>query len=166
MFFMSNAENSNTYLLTGPVQSGKSAALMSWVEGKSASGVITPTIFGVKVLVNVSTGELFPYQNTVPEAGTVSIGKYHLFAEAFVSARNIIQNAWQNDDRWMIIDEIGRLELNDGGHHTVFAETLSRHKRNLLIVVREVLLKDVIEKYGLGDGIVIKRQQLLNFPAE
>ena len=60
--------------------------------------------------------------------------------------------------KWLVIDEIGPLELRGGGLEPMVGKILNEYKRTknnrLIIVVRENLLEKVIEHYKLhGDYI-------------
>ena len=150
-------------ILTGEVHSGKSTALLKWVDGKSVSGFITPTISGKKVLFNVISGEISLYELLEPNEASIKIGDYFLEKNAFTEANNIIRNAITQPTEWMVIDEIGKLELNGEGHHKIFTELLANWKRNMLIVVRESLLNDFIEKYQITNPYIVTKLLLENY---
>ena len=56
------AMNSRIVILTGMIQSGKSEALLDWIQNKVAAGFLTPTICGRKMLYDVADRRYHPYE--------------------------------------------------------------------------------------------------------
>ena len=49
------------FILTAPIQSGKTTSLTEWIKNKTnVAGILTPVINGKRVFQNIKTGEQFP----------------------------------------------------------------------------------------------------------
>ena len=150
-------------ILSGPIQSGKSSALLKWIEGKSVAGFITPILSGRKVMVNVLTAEVFVYELCEPKKGGVRVGNYYLCENAFDKAYDILQKAFASRKGWVVIDEIGKLELKGQGHHKALSVLFNGSENNMLLVIRESLLTEVIEKYKIKASAIITTSELNNY---
>ena len=81
------------------------------------------------------------------------IGNYIFSIEVFDWAKRQIQKAVKTGNQWLIIDEIGPLELKGQGLEPAISEILQNYKlsrdHRLLLVVRENLIEEVIKHYQL-----------------
>jgi nucleoside-triphosphatase THEP1 len=50
---------------------------------------------------------------------------------------------------WLVVDEIGPLELKGQGFHDVLRELLQKRKENIILVVREGLVQQVTEHFKI-----------------
>lgn len=142
------------YILAGPIRSGKTTSLMQWCsQRRDVYGVLTPDINGKRVFMDAYTGERFPME-TMDEQETVSIGRFVFSKKSFDKASQIIRNAI-HEPGWIIIDEIGPLELRGNGFHDVLKEVLASRNDKLVIVVREGMAEKVKEYFGMITATVI-----------
>lgn len=129
------------YILTGPVQSGKTSSLLHWTEKRNdVYGILTPVVNGKRVFMNALTKEQFPMEAGSDETELLSIGKFVFSNAGFEKAKQIIKESVHNPG-WLVIDEVGPLELKGEGYHDVIKEVLAKRSDNLLLVVREGLVK-------------------------
>jgi nucleoside-triphosphatase len=146
------------FILSAPVRSGKTTALNNFSKGKNCMGFLTPDINARRVLQDVETGKAVPFEATgdVGNVGTQSIGKYTFYQSAFDEGSRIISHALSRKPDWLIIDEIGPLELQGKGFHDILQTVLPQYTRsggtgNLVLVIRDSLLKQVCEHYQIVD---------------
>lgn len=148
------------YILTGPIRSGKTTSLMQWCSQRSdVYGVFTPDISGKRVFMDAYTGERFPME-TIDEEETISIGRFAFSKKNFDKATQIIHDAIHKPG-WIIIDEIGPLELRGDGFHDVLKKVLASRNDRLVIVVRERMAEKVKEYFGMITATVITNIDLL-----
>lgn len=142
------------FILTSPVQSGKTTSLLQWsAQRNDVQGILTPVIAGKRVFLNVATKEQFAMEATGEEE-VLTIGRFVFSKTAFEKAAQVIRDA-VNKDGWLLIDEIGPLELRGEGFCDVFKEVLTKRKNKLLLLVREGLANEVIEKFSvIGSEII------------
>ncbi|HMQ07800.1 MAG TPA: nucleoside-triphosphatase [Saprospiraceae bacterium] len=142
-------------LLTGPVRTGKSTALMQWVESRSdVGGVITPDVNGVRKIYNPNTKIYHPMEWYDPDMSKdlIRVGKFTFLQSAFTMGSEWIRCAEvELEIRIVIIDEIGKLELEGKGFHDAFLEWKSAPQGKIRIaVVRESLIENVIDYFQLN----------------
>ena len=125
------------YILTAPINSGKTTSLLNWLERRNdVYGILTPVINGKRVFMNAHTKEQFLMEATEEENETLVVGRFTFSKANFQKAIQIIRNGISKNE-WLIIDEIGPLELSGQGFHDVLIEALQSFEGKLLLVVRE-----------------------------
>jgi nucleoside-triphosphatase THEP1 len=139
------------FILSGPVHSGKTTQLNNWIQSKNdVFGILTPVIKGKRFFMNAASKEIFPMESSSSksvEGEELTVGKYKFSATAFNHAIKILQTAMHHNNGWLIVDEIGPLELNKKGFYPVLMEILKLQNTNMkiILVIRELLLEDVIK---------------------
>src|SRR5437870_4514526 len=85
------------------------------------------------------------------ESNVLTIGKYVFSTSAFDRAKNILLNALNKKQGWLIIDEAGPLELRGEGFSDVLKEILQQRdmRLQLVLVVRESLVDAVVKFFGI-----------------
>jgi nucleoside-triphosphatase THEP1 len=125
------------YILTAPIQSGKTTSLINWSANRNdVYGILTPVVNGKRVFMNVNTKERFPMEAKEGEREILTVGRFAFSKNNFERAIQIIRDDISKNG-WLIIDEIGPLELAGQGFHDVLLETLRSFNGKLLLVVRD-----------------------------
>lgn len=145
-------------ILSGEIQSGKTTALQKWLVGKNAAGVLSPVVSGERMLYNIQDACYIPFQSPVSTPETISVGRFHFYISAFEQTGEILQQRTNAD--WLIVDEIGPLELKDQGFFQSLVNILTDPTINLLVVVRTSLLEEVKEKFSLQHARILSVQEL------
>ena len=146
-------------ILTGPVQSGKTTRLIAWVKyHRHCAGILSPVINNQRFIYSILANEyrrLDSSDDQIIDVDIVKIGKYSFLQSTFVWAREELQTAMENKPSYLVIDEIGPLELSGKGLEPMFTKIVQEYKRTekhyLILVVRENLLNEVISHYNLQD---------------
>jgi nucleoside-triphosphatase THEP1 len=148
------------HILSGSVHSGKTSRLLQWAEGRSdLAGIATPEQDGLKMLYDLKARRYFPFQINEPydpAVDSIGIGSYRFSDAAFLLARQILERAVQHSPGWLIIDEIGPLELAGQGFEPVAGSIISQYsgsdlESNLLLVIRDTILHKAIEHYHITE---------------
>ena len=140
------------YILTAPVQKGKTTSLVNWsAKRNDVYGILTPVVDGKRVFMNAHTKEQFPMEAVEGETEVLNIGRFVFSKINFEKAIQIIQDAIDKED-WLVIDEIGPMELKGEGFSDVLKEVLDKRKHNILLVVRDK--DDMLEKVKTYFNIV------------
>ncbi|MFI5132697.1 MAG: nucleoside-triphosphatase [Chitinophagales bacterium] len=139
------------FILTGTIQSGKTTKLLQWIAGrKDVFGILTPVAEGKRVFMNANTKEQFDMEAGNNDIDPVAIGKYLFSRKSFVRAIEILQKALKNDNGWLVVDEIGPLELRGEGFCEGVNEILSANTGlKILFVIRDSILDGAIQFYQL-----------------
>ena len=154
--------NSGIYILSLPIQSGKTTLLQQWLKAQTVSvaGFLSPDINGRRHLLNISTNELRCFQ-LADDADGIKIGRFVFDSAVFEWGKEMLQRSLQATNDWIMIDEVGRLEINENSSwEPILTEVIKnfqsrQHNRKLLLVIRDYLLDEAIEKYGLQSAKVL-----------
>lgn len=156
--------NSTVYFFSGGVAKGKTTFLEQLLallkaEQKSMAGFISPRILhrgetvGYHIKV-VETNESFPLlslRKKSDENSAKTIGKFEIDTAAQQKAKSVLSEALARKVDIIVVDEVGRLELNGGGWHEELMQA-SKSNSILLLAVRETFVEAVKEKYGFANA--------------
>ena len=139
------------------IRSGKTTELQQWCAGKNnVAGILMPDIDGVRHFLNIKSGELFKAEKVGETAEEIlCVGKYSFFKAAFKKADDFLLDAVKELPAILLIDEIGKLELRKEGLYEAVIKAIDVYKNlacenDLILVVREELLKDVIKNFDIS----------------
>ncbi|MBM3416077.1 MAG: hypothetical protein FJY20_06445 [Bacteroidetes bacterium] len=131
------------YILTGPVQSGKTTSLIQWAAKRTdVYGILTPVVSGKRVFMNAQSKEQFSMEADDGETATIPVGRFIFSKAGFDRAIQIIRAAL-NLPGWLVIDEAGPLELRGEGFYDALKEILQERKEKIILVVRKGLAEEV-----------------------
>jgi nucleoside-triphosphatase THEP1 len=141
-------------IVSAPVKSGKTTHLLEWAKTQNnIDGIAQPVINGKRHLLHLGTGEKrmleIPGESS---AEKIYIGNYIFDEAAFRWGREKLKESLQNSPEFLIVDEIGKLELHGKGLEPEIGDILRNENfpnANIILVIREYLLEEVIKKYGL-----------------
>lgn len=147
-------------ILTGAVQTGKSTTLLKWSEHKNTGGFLTLIVSGRRMLFSLPEKSFSPFESIQANAQTITVGRYHLLNNAFEQMNNHLLNQSTLSFDWLIIDEVGPLELKGEGIYRGLMHVLHNCGAYLLLVVREGLVQQVVDKFGLEKVEIISKEYL------
>ncbi len=113
--------------------------------------------------MDISSGEKFSMEANADEIATIQVGKYSFSMNSFSKAVDILSSGAYNKNGWLVIDEIGPLEISGRGFDEALKEFLQNGSQNLklILVVRDSIKDAVIARYSL-DKHLIKKANFLN----
>ena len=165
---MSNTEPSKIYLVTGPVQTGKTTRLRAWCDGRpDVDGILAPVVDGRRHLLHIRSGAIRNLEDVSGGAAKVTVRRYTFNADVFAWARNCLLGAASDpgqginaQPRWIIVDEVGPLELSGGGLEPAVSALLGLVLNNplqvggnllrVVLVIREHLVDDALKHFGVS----------------
>lgn len=143
------------FILTAPIQSGKTTSLLQWSENRAdVFGILTPLVNGKRIFLDATTKEQWPMEAAGNEEA-VAVGRFLFSKKGFEKAVAVIAEGIRKEG-WLVIDEIGPLELQGEGFDTVLRETIQNRKDRLLMVVREGMAEKMALHYGIRDYFIVK----------
>lgn len=154
------------YILSEGMQKGKTMALRLWSENRiDVGGFLTPDKDNKRILLNIHSCVESPFEMDPNDDHEfcVHIGKFVLDTDAFIEiSEEVLEQSFDPDFSYIVIDEIGKLELQDKGFHPLMDHLSKRDDltADLIIIVRDTLLDDVIKKYEFKDYKVISKHEL------
>lgn len=159
------------YILTGDTEIGKSYTLNKWIEGKRNVVGLLSLINdeGKRYFLNIRTRETFIMhaEEDEPEDNKIYVGRYTFLNSAFVKANKIIQLEGESTDfEYLIVDELGRLELKHEGLYKSTIGLIERFEtntnRHLILVIRQSLLEALVELYQIRPYKLINKTNLFS----
>jgi nucleoside-triphosphatase THEP1 len=147
------------YLFVRPIRSGKTTALMQWIDSMprgSVAGVIAPDDKETRWIQDISTGErhMLTADFKTPANRVIEIGRYKFDQASFRWAHRVLRAGFESVPKWLVFDEIGYLELQGQGLEPAVRRILNWNRKiastKLLWIVREELVGDVVDYYGLS----------------
>jgi nucleoside-triphosphatase len=146
---------SNIYIFTGEIKSGKTTRLEKWLaENTGSDGILAPCVNGKRYLKRIKTGEtkLLEYEGDDQKIELTKICNYNFLKSVFDWGQTEIYDAYSQKPKWLIIDEIGPLELKGKALEPMVSKVLNESNSeniNIVLVVRKILIEKVIENYKL-----------------
>jgi len=168
-------------LLTGTAQSGKTTACWKALPGLRATGVkiggfVSPALVdvaGAKTGIemwDLSTGGHRTLARVVRPDEPPTVGRYRFEEGAITWARGVLAAALLADIDWLVIDEIGPLELHQGEGFAFALEPLADSVRvpNAIVMVRSSLVDELAERLGRSDmvRVCVTRENRARIPAQ
>ncbi|MCK4514960.1 MAG: hypothetical protein KAU31_06860 [Spirochaetaceae bacterium] len=165
---MIRAEPPRVYLVTGPVQTGKTTRLRAWCDERSdVDGILAPVVDGRRHLLHIRSGAIRNLEDVSGGAAKVTVRRYTFNADVFAWARNCLLGAASDpgqginaQPRWIIVDEVGPLELSGGGLEPAVSALLGLVLNNplqvggnllrVVLVIREHLVDDALKHFGVS----------------
>jgi molybdopterin-guanine dinucleotide biosynthesis protein A/nucleoside-triphosphatase THEP1 len=136
---------------------------MNWIAGqKDVGGILTPDVNGQRMLYDINQGDYYPLQVTNKE-NAIQIGRFSFDQSIFHLAQQILLESMNQQHEWVIVDEIGRLEMDkQSGLEPAVSAVIKNAKTKasntkLLLVIRDYLLNDAIQYYGLQGATVLHK---------
>ena len=149
----------STFILSGSVHSGKTTRLIKWLKDKNnVQGIISPILDGKRYLVNIQSDEKrkLEIDSFSSKENVTKVGKYIFDQSVFDWACKIILDTIKSNPDWLIIDEVGPLELQGDGLAKAVNKVLSNKNilvgTNLVLVVRDSLMTDFLNHYNLSEN--------------
>ncbi len=146
------------YILTGPIQTGKTTRLFEFIKTKkNVAGILAPVVNGKRTLFNIVTKQLKILEIEKPDSSTITIGKYHFLKSTFDWANLKLMEGFNSEPEWLIVDEVGKLELKNEGLSKAITEIFKSGKNiktKIVLVVRDSLLDKVVEYYNIKYEII------------
>ncbi len=140
-----------TYIITGPLQSGKTTFIKEASERFSRTlkvkGFYSPKhyvegVFAGYNLVNIESRAEIPFIRLRSEPGWIKFRRFNFNPQAFAAGEAIIEAAGGADI--LIIDEMGPLEISGGGFMGAVSQAFERYESSMVIVCRDYIVDDLI----------------------
>ncbi|MEX1189107.1 MAG: nucleoside-triphosphatase [Bacteroidia bacterium] len=137
------------------IHSGKTTEIEQFIQSRdNAVGILMPDIDGFRNILNILSQEKRIIQLEKSNENSIQIGKYIFDIAAFDWANTCIIQEAKSTPKWLIIDEVGKLELNGNGLHDSVVKAIEIYdiadkSKQLLLVIRDTLFNEVIKHYNL-----------------
>ncbi len=154
--------NEQVVIFSKPIGSGKTTALAGKMARRAdVWGVLTPVVDGRRKFRLLPGGQETDMEAKEGEV-EIPVGRFRFSAKGFEAAL-VHLRAIPGDAPWIIIDEIGPLELRNEGFATVLNAILQTMNdgQMLLLVVREGLVQQVADHFSISSFRLVTDADLL-----
>lgn len=159
------------YIVTGKIESGKTSFIIELIEKLMQNNLPVSGIYSMRILENymtigynvvkISNGESQKFLRTKGNKNQQRIGKYYIYEEGLQAGKDELL---QNKTKIKVIDEIGKLEMEDKGWYETLQQIIEDSESTLLLSVREEVVPDIIEKFRILPEIIYNTNE--NNPSE
>ncbi len=157
--------NSNIIIITGDTQSGKTnflSKIQRSLQEKTIvqAGFIADSLYEGEqikghILKDLSTGKSFRISYRVTKENAQKVGRFFLLNEGLEFGKNILQRIIHSNRKDVIIvDEVGRLELDGKGWSLEVKELLKDRSRPIILIVRGKYLDEFVEKFQVNSPYI------------
>lgn len=154
------------YIVTGKIGSGKTTLIQKLIRKFHDENIPLSGIYSARILeneittgydaVDISTGERFSFLRVQGEENQQRIGKFYIDAEGVQKGNAVLMNS---TSELIIIDEIGKLELEGKGWVNAVKQLVTGSKAHLILSVREEFVKEICEKFSISPEIIFNVEQ-------
>ena len=142
----------STFLLSGPIY--KTTKLSKWIKNKeSVDGILQPVI-GEKRYIKLISTDIIQLLEISPDSNVkniLSMGSYKFSSDVFTWARSLLFLVYNKNPEWLIIDEVGKLEMEKKVLEPAISKILNgrddKTDMNVVFVVGGYLVPDFLNKY-------------------
>ena len=158
--------NHKIIILTGPIHSGKTSALTAYIKKfEKVEGILCPDIENGRNVHFLNTSIQKKIQVDDNFEHKITIGKFHFDANVMTEISSYLESINIETADLIVVDEIGKLELKDEGFEPGLSALINNFKTStsntkLLVVVRDYLVEEVMDKYDLHSVRLIHTRDL------
>ncbi len=153
------------FIITGPMGSGKTTCVKKLIKLLRENNIHPCGILSEKVkkddqitgydLVNIETGGRKAFLRENGNCGPERIGKFEICRKGLAMGINILKNLTTVENRFIIIDEVGWLELQGKGWSECLDGLFATAKNHFLITVRDKFEVEVKSRWNLKDAVAL-----------
>ena len=145
------------YIYSDKIGAGKTTLLKNWLaKNENSCGFLSPKLEEKRYFENIETGE---QRLLEVESSSLQIGKYCFDQTVFSWAERELLNQLTAEKEWLIIDEIGPLEIRKAqGFHNLILKIIASQasiKSKIIFVVRDFMVAEFIEKYQFHNAKIL-----------
>jgi nucleoside-triphosphatase THEP1 len=154
------------FIISGKVGEGKTRILEQLVGLLKENNISTGGILAPRIMENGQTigYDLLDLTENLTcsflrlhdgKAGE-TIGRYFISNEGIHFGNEALSVAKNLENKLVVIDEIGKLELSDRGWAPALNELLATSDNHLILSVRDSFVEQIIEKWGIEQNIIFQ----------
>jgi nucleoside-triphosphatase THEP1 len=129
------------------------------VDGFLSEGIEENGIRSGFDLIDISSHERIEIARKIPKEGWLRQGHYYFDHNVFENSGERLIKKATDDTQLLVIDEIGPLEMNDGGWAPFIEKIIGSSRTPMFWVVRKSLAKRAAIKWNVGDVIIFELHQ-------
>lgn len=144
-------------IITGQIRTGKTTYLRKLISSlDDVGGIIQIAEDKKRFFIDISSNNMIELTSQSVDKDTFNIGNFIFRKSAFTWAKEKLEQSLEKGNTTIAIDEFGLLEFHGEGLEPLFSKIINQMKSNielqLLVVIRETLLKDFLRKFNLHEN--------------
>ncbi|KAF0237386.1 MAG: hypothetical protein FD181_1952 [Prolixibacteraceae bacterium] len=154
------------YIITGKTGSGKTSLIQNLIQKFLLENIRLSGIYSARILendkttgydlVNIPTGETKKFLRVQGNENQQRIGKFYIDPVGMDKGNEILMNS---QSKLIIIDEIGKLELEGRGWAHSLEQLLKKSGSHLILSVRKEVIDKVTEKFMISPKIIFNVEE-------
>ena len=154
------------FIISGAIGQGKTTFAKRLVDALKNSNIPVGGIISEKVrtesvtigydLVDIESGAREVLLRMNDKEGIAKVGKYSIYPGGIQKGIDILNPSNLTDKKVVIIDEVGTLELGNGGWAGRIQDLINASQNHIIMIVRDTLIADVVQKLNLREPFIYK----------
>lgn len=155
------AFNQRIFILTGSSEQGKTTQIQKIIEIFKENGIAVGGIYSPRIIENnktigydiidIATDEREIFLRQTEDDNQAKIGRFNIYPKGLQTGNNALKPSVNINNKIVIIDEVGYLELRDQGWARSTKDLLATSKNHILLVVRNIFVEKIIQKWNLKE---------------
>ena len=151
-------------IFSRPRNSCKTSELIDWCNNQeNSAGILMPDVNGLRKMYDIQSKRMFDAEHNIAistNEALVRIGNFNFYQSSFDIANDIIEKAINQQKEYVLIDEVGKLELNHQGFYksvnmAVQSVADKTYSGKLILTVRDILLEKVLDCFGVSEYTIV-----------
>jgi nucleoside-triphosphatase THEP1 len=165
--------NPKVFILTGSTGQGKTTQVKKIIEVFKENNISVGGIYSPKIvennkaigydIIDIVTNEREMFLRLADDENLSKIGRFSIFPQGLKKGSDALKPSANVKNRIVIIDEAGYLELENQGWASCIQELLNASNNHILLVVRDIFVEKVIQKWNLKQVFVFNISENDNF---
>jgi nucleoside-triphosphatase THEP1 len=155
------AFNQKIFILTGSSEQGKTTQLQKIIEVFKENNITVGGIYSPRIIeknktigydiIDIVTNEREIFLRQTDDDTLMKIGRFGIYPKGLYKGNNALKPSANINNKVVIIDEAGYLELEDQGWTSSITDLLTTSKNHILLVVRDIFVEKIIQKWNLKE---------------
>jgi|APSaa5957512622_1039677.scaffolds.fasta_scaffold10474_3 nucleoside-triphosphatase THEP1 len=152
------------FIITGAIGKGKTSCIKNVIKKLEQEKTTVLGIYSERIIknnitvgydvINVSNNKSKKFLRLHGDNTLGKIGRFVIYPNGFQMGRNTLNELQNTRAKIIVIDEIGKLEIDGGGWSECLLNLIKTRNNHLLLAVREEVLEKVIENLGIEAEII------------
>ncbi len=152
---MTFSQNNRVIIISGKKGEGKTTFVQNLIPLLKSKNYSVGGILSQKIIKNddiigyeiedIETNQKFPFLTLNQNQGDL-IGKFQINPIGIEKGNEILSIEKQKNNQFIIIDEVGKLELESNGWYLSLIELINKTDKTIIITVKDIYVERVIEK--------------------
>ena len=162
---LKNIEQAKVFIVSGDISEGKTTFLAKLAGNLQSNDISVGGFYAPRItqngqttgysLVSIETGEQYAFLSTRKNDTDHGIGRFKVNSETLEHAKQMFSTDSIQKKNVIMIDEIGRMELNGKGWKNTLENLLTFPDLCLILAVRNDFVNMVIEKFNIGNSTLL-----------